>query len=60
MTNRLRTEGTDNLMSAGRAVGVGRFVAQSYASWPYARTGGKIKSEEDPFDPAPAKEMRQP
>jgi nucleoside-diphosphate-sugar epimerase len=58
MTNRLRTEGTDHLLSAGRAVGVKRFVAQSYTSWPYARTGGPVKSEEDPLDPAPAREMR--
>ena len=28
-TNRLRTEGTDHLLSAGQAVGVRRFVAQS-------------------------------
>jgi nucleoside-diphosphate-sugar epimerase len=27
-TNRLRTEGTDHLLSAGRAVAVRRFVAQ--------------------------------
>ena len=27
-TNRLRTEGTDHLLSAGQAVGVRRFVAQ--------------------------------
>ena len=33
-TNRLRTEGTDHLLSAGQAVGVRRFVAQSYAAWP--------------------------
>jgi nucleoside-diphosphate-sugar epimerase len=59
LTNRLRTEGTDNLLSAGRAVGVRRFVAQSYTSWPYARTGGKIKRENDPLDPTPAKEMRE-
>jgi nucleoside-diphosphate-sugar epimerase len=59
LTNRLRTEGTDNLLSAGRAVGVRRFVAQSYTSWPYARTGGKIKHENDPLDPTPAKEMRE-
>jgi nucleoside-diphosphate-sugar epimerase len=58
-TNRLRTEGTDHLLSAGRAVGVRRFVAQSYTSWPYARTGGPIKTEADPLDPAPAREMRQ-
>src|SRR5688572_11151257 len=37
-TNRLRTEGTDNLLAAARAAGVERFVAQSYTGWPYART----------------------
>jgi hypothetical protein len=30
LTNRLRTEGTDHLLSAGRAVGIERFIAQSY------------------------------
>lgn len=59
LTNRLRTEGTDNLLSAGRAVGVQRFIAQSYTSWPYARTGGKVKTEDDPLDPAPPREMRK-
>ncbi len=59
LTNRLRTEGTDYLLSAGQAVGVRRFVAQSYGAWPYARTGGPVKSEEDPLDPAPAREMRE-
>jgi nucleoside-diphosphate-sugar epimerase len=58
MTNRLRTEGTDHLLSAGRAVGVKRFVAQSYTGWPYARTGGPVKTEDDPLDPTPATEMR--
>ncbi len=58
-TNRLRTEGTDHLLSAGHAVGVRRFIAQSYTSWPYARTGGPVKSEEDPLDPTPASEMRE-
>src|ERR687890_962957 len=58
-TNRLRTEGTDHLLSAGQAVGVRRFVAQSYGGWPYMRTGGPVKSEEDPLDPAPAREMRE-
>jgi nucleoside-diphosphate-sugar epimerase len=57
-TNRLRTEGTDHLLAAGRAVGVSRFVAQSYTSWPYARTGGPVKTEQDALDPAPAREMR--
>jgi nucleoside-diphosphate-sugar epimerase len=58
LTNRLRTEGTDHLLSAGQAVGVRRFVAQSYFA-SYARTGAAVKSEEDPFDPSPAREMRE-
>jgi nucleoside-diphosphate-sugar epimerase len=52
-TNRLRTEATDHLLSAGRAAGVNRFVAQSFAGWPYARAGGAVKLEEDPLDPSP-------
>jgi nucleoside-diphosphate-sugar epimerase len=40
-TNRLRTEGTDHLLSAGQAVGVRRFVAQGVAGFgAYARSGG--------------------
>src|ERR1700681_3102232 len=58
LTNRLRTEGTDHLLSAGQAVGVRRVVAQSYFG-SYARTGGAVKSETDPLDPAPAREMRE-
>jgi nucleoside-diphosphate-sugar epimerase len=57
LTNRLRTEGTDHLLSAGQAVGVRRFVAQSYFG-AYARTGAAVKTEEDPLDPTPAREMR--
>jgi nucleoside-diphosphate-sugar epimerase len=56
-TNRLRTEGTDYLLSAGQAVGVRRFVAQSNGAFPYARTGGPVKSEEDPLDPTPPRGM---
>src|SRR5512145_2745688 len=58
LTNRLRVEGTDHLLAAGRAVGARRFVAQSYAGWPFARTGPMVKAEDDPFDPAPAAGMR--
>src|SRR5205823_4619148 len=36
LTNRLRTEGTDHLVSAARAAGAKRIVAQSFAGWPYA------------------------
>jgi nucleoside-diphosphate-sugar epimerase len=59
LTNRLRTEATDHLLSAGRAVGVRRFLAQSYAGWPYARSGGPVKTEDDPLDPTPAESMRR-
>jgi nucleoside-diphosphate-sugar epimerase len=53
LTNRLRTEGTDHLLSAGQAVGVRCFVAQSNIA-AYARTGATVKSEEDPVDVSPA------
>ena len=58
LTNRLRTEATDHLLAAGRAAGVGRFVVQSFAGWPFARSGGPVKSEEDLLDPQPAAAMR--
>jgi nucleoside-diphosphate-sugar epimerase len=58
-TNRLRTEGTDHLLSAGRAVGIRRFVVQSFAGWPFARVGGPVKTEEDPLDPSPPKNIRE-
>jgi nucleoside-diphosphate-sugar epimerase len=51
MTNRLRTEGIDHLLAAGRAVGIRRFIAQSVvAIGTYARTGGPVKTEDDPPD----------
>jgi nucleoside-diphosphate-sugar epimerase len=58
VTNRLRTVGTDHLLSAGRAVGIRRFVAQSFAGWPFARTGSLVKTEDDPLDPNPIDPMR--
>jgi nucleoside-diphosphate-sugar epimerase len=60
LTNRLRTEGTDHLLSAGRAGGVQRFVAQGVGGYAaYQRAGGPVKSEEDPLDATPAREMRE-
>ena len=45
MTNRLRTEGTDHLLAAGRAVGIRRFIAQSVvAIGAYARTGKALEN----------------
>ncbi|MEU2617247.1 NAD(P)-dependent oxidoreductase [Streptomyces sp. NPDC007157] len=50
LTNRLRTEGTDHLLAAAEAAGVGHVVAQSHASWNGIREGGWVKTEEDPLD----------
>jgi nucleoside-diphosphate-sugar epimerase len=58
-TNRLRAEGTDVLLAAALDAGVERFVAQSFAGWPYARDNGAVKTEEDPLDPAPVPTMRE-
>jgi 2-alkyl-3-oxoalkanoate reductase len=52
-TNALRTQGTDNLLAAAQKAGARRFVAQSFAGWPYARSGGPVKTESDPLDPDP-------
>ena len=58
-SNRLRTRGTDFLLGAARACGVRRMVVQSFCGWPYARSGGDVKSEDDPLDPVPPQEMRR-
>jgi nucleoside-diphosphate-sugar epimerase len=50
-TIRLRTEGTDHLLSAAEAAGVPHVVAQGYASWNGIREGGWVKTEDDPLDP---------
>src|SRR3954468_15810680 len=59
MTNRLRTEATDHLLAAGRAVGARRFVAQSFGAFRWARTGGPVLTEADPLDPNPPGAMRE-
>ena len=51
MTNRLRTEATDHLLAAGRAVGTRRFVAQSFGAFRFGHTGGPVQTEADPLDP---------
>ncbi len=55
-TNRLRTEGTDNLIAAA---GDARLVWQSFAGWPAAREGGAIKTEDDPLDREPPADARE-
>jgi 2-alkyl-3-oxoalkanoate reductase len=58
LTNRLRTQGTDILISAARESGVRRMVAQSYTGWPNERDGGPVKTEQDPLDRDPPTPMR--
>src|SRR3954447_9176544 len=58
-TNRLRTEGTDHLLAAGREVGIEPLVAQSCAGWPFERVGGSVKTEDDPLDPSPPAAISQ-
>ncbi|HXW46839.1 MAG TPA: NAD(P)-dependent oxidoreductase [Streptosporangiaceae bacterium] len=58
-TNRLRTEGTDNLLAAASEAGVGKFVAQSFAPYRYAHEGGAVKTEDDPLVTVPPVSARQ-
>jgi nucleoside-diphosphate-sugar epimerase len=48
VTNRLRTEGTDNLLSAAAAAGAELFVAQSFAG--FGRGSGPPRREAEPLD----------
>lgn len=57
LTNRLRIEGTDHLLEAALAAGATRFIAQSFGNWNYERTGGSVKTEDDPLDPSPPSRM---
>lgn len=59
-TNRLRSQGLDNLLAAAKQAGTPRVIAQSFCGWPYACIGGAVKSEDDPLDPDPPPQMRQP
>jgi nucleoside-diphosphate-sugar epimerase len=59
-TNRLRREGTDHLLEGIRRLPVRRIIAQSYGGPGfYARTGGAIKTEDDPLDPDPPAGLRR-
>jgi nucleoside-diphosphate-sugar epimerase len=50
VTNELRTQGTDNLLAAAAGAGTRRVIAQSYTGWPNERSGGPVKTENDPLD----------
>jgi nucleoside-diphosphate-sugar epimerase len=49
-TNRLRSEGIDHLLAAAEATGVSHVVAQGHGSMNGIRTGGWVKTEEDPLE----------
>jgi nucleoside-diphosphate-sugar epimerase len=52
-TIRLRGEGTDHVLAAAEASGVAHVVAQGHASMNGVRTGGWVKTEEDPLEGIP-------
>ena len=47
-TNELRTRGTDNLLAAAAQAGTRRVVAQGH-NFVYERSGGPVKTEDDPL-----------
>ncbi|HKO84386.1 MAG TPA: NAD(P)-dependent oxidoreductase [Actinomycetota bacterium] len=51
-TNELRTQGTDNLLAAAAQAGTRRVIAQSNDR-AYERSGGPVKTEEDPLASRP-------
>jgi hypothetical protein len=54
MTNRLRTEATDHLLAAGRAVGARRFVAQSIDACDGATRSASKRTTAPRFERTPA------
>ena len=50
ITNRLRTEGIDHLLAAAAATGVAHVITQSHGSMNGRRTGGWVKTEEEPLE----------
>jgi nucleoside-diphosphate-sugar epimerase len=59
VTNELRTRGTDYLLEAAQQAGTRRFIAQSFVGWNNIRTGGPVKTEDDPLDPDPVPSTRK-
>ncbi|WP_173924396.1 NAD(P)-dependent oxidoreductase [Agromyces sp. Marseille-P2726] len=59
VTNELRTRGTDHLLAAAAELDSPRLVAQSFTGWPNERTGGPVKTEEDPLDSSPTGPSRE-
>jgi len=57
-TNELRTRGTDNLLAAAARAGTRRVIAQSNINV-NERSGGPVKTEEDPLDTRPVPSATQ-
>ena len=49
-TNRLRSEGVDQLLAAAQATDVRQIVSQGHASMNGIRTGGWVTTEDDPLE----------
>ncbi len=49
-TNRLRSEGIDHLLAAAEATDVRQIITQGHASMNGSRSGGWVKTEEDPLE----------
>jgi 2-alkyl-3-oxoalkanoate reductase len=59
LTDRLRSEGTRNLLAAAQAVGVERILAQSVAFAYAPGPPGSVHRESDPLNADPPKEFRR-
>ena len=59
MTNRLREEGTHNLLSAAKTFGAKRIVVQSFAGWPLRITRNSVNSEQAPYEDQVPLRMKQ-
>ena len=57
-TNELRTRGTDNLLAAAARAGTRRVIAQS-AERDNERSGGPVKTEDDPRDSRPVSSAKR-
>lgn len=58
LTNRLRTEGTDHLLAAARAVGTRRFLAQSFGGYVWAPGAPRAVTEDWPRSGDPPGQLR--
>jgi nucleoside-diphosphate-sugar epimerase len=58
VSNRLRTEALASMLRVAILAGTRRLVVQSFCGWPYARIGDHLKTEEEPLDPQPPRQLK--